>query len=67
MSRTEVQRSQEKSVALQIIERSTDPAQIFWASEVECSSVEYHTDAKVFTFDDGSRIRVDPHQAELLP
>jgi hypothetical protein len=59
--------SQAKSIALQIIEHSTLPADIYWASEVECASVEYQTDAKVFTFDDGSRIRVDPNFAELLP
>jgi hypothetical protein len=56
-----------KSIALQIIERSTDPVNIYWASEVESESVEFWSDSKVFTFADGSRIRVDANHAELLP
>jgi hypothetical protein len=60
---------QSKSIALTIIEASTNPADVYWASEGLYASVEYHEAqlAKVFTFDDRSRIRVTPDSAELLP
>jgi len=58
--------SQSRSIALQIMDFTCDPAQIFWASEVYSDSVVYETNAKVFTFEDGSRIRVTPDHAELL-
>lgn len=62
-------RSQSKSIALTIIEASANPADIYWASEGLYESVDYHEAqlAKVFTFEDGSRVRVTPNSAELLP
>jgi len=64
----QVTRSVEASVAQKVFRCSLNTADIFWTAEVECRSVAYEPNAKVFTFADGSRLRVDSasDQAEVL-
>lgn len=56
------------SVAQQVFGCSLKTADIFWTAEVYSDAVAYESTGKVFTFADGSRLRVSAAsgRAEVL-
>jgi hypothetical protein len=58
---------QGRSIALEIIEGSTDPQHIAAACERESVVIDQVGFRTVHTFEDGSRIQLSPEGPELLP
>jgi len=59
---------QSRTLAERVFAISLNTAEIFWTAEVYSDEVAYETNAKVFIFADGSRLRVDAtsDRAEVL-